>query len=320
MIDPVNVYLRKLAEQGTSTPVTPDKEAPTETPADDNAEGSRTVSDTIDISVEAQKYLQAETEKNAAQAARISYFEQFRPVRDGFSARNLAQGMVDPSAQPFSQNRSFSEVAQAARDELDARYQQMRDSGEPYNSDSVEGIDDYSLFGNLDRRALYAVASNEGGHFSKEEQQKARDLMRGQQGMAMGLYNGPTRLADKFANPAMLDNEQVFKAGIEFLDQVSTEEKAGDVEWAVQRASLQRGYEDEARADGRIPENFNLGHPLVNLILEVLDAWEDHPDWLSKGNTETADQLRDQPWFQNHADRLDNAIADTRAFYGLTDT
>jgi hypothetical protein len=319
MIDPVNVYLRKLAEQGASTPAAPDREAAPQTPSEESAERSRTVSDTVDISVEAQQYLRAETEKNAAQAAKIAYFEQFRPVRDGFSARNLAQGMVDPSAQPFSQNRSFDEVAQAARDELDARYQQMRDSGEPYNSNNFEGIDDHSLFGNLDRRALYAVASNEGDHFTKEEQQKARDLMRGQQGMAMGLYQGPTRLAGKFANPAMVDHEQSFKAGIEFLDLVSTEEKSTDVEWATQRAITQHNYEDKANDNGHAPENFDIGHPLVSLILEALDAWEDHPGWLNKGNTETADQLRDQPWFQNHADRLDDAIADTRALYGLVD-
>lgn len=320
MIDPVSLYLRRLAEQGPSTSVEKDNNAATESSTDDGGDSNRTVSDTVEISVEAQDYLAAETEKSAAQEARIAYFEQFRPTREGFSARNMALGMADPGAQPFSQNRGFDEVAQAARDELDARYQQMRDSGEPYEADSVEGIDDNSLFGNLDRRALYAVASNEGDHFTEEEQQKARDIMRGQQGMAMGLYSGPTRLADKFPNPALVDNEQVFKSGIEFLDQVSTEEKAADVEWAVQRASLQHAYEDRVRGDNRIPENYDIGHPLVSLVLEALNAWEDHPEWFSRGNTETADQLRTEPWFQNYADRLDGAIADTRALYGMTDS
>ena len=323
MIDPVSLYLRRLAEQGTSTSVDKDKNTPTETSADDGGDGgdgSLSVSDTVEISVEARDYLAAEAEKNAAQEARISYFEQFRPVREGFSARNMAQGMVDPGAQPFSQNRSFDDVALAAREELDARYQQMRDSGEPYDAGSFEGIDDYSVFGNLDRRALYAVSSNEGGHFTNEEQQKARDLMLGQHGMAMGLYNGPTRLNGKFLDSALIDKEQVFKPGIEYLDQVSTEEKAGDVERAVQRANLQHAYEDRVRGNDRIPGNYGIGHPLVSLVREALKAWENHPDWFSRGNTNTADKLRDEPWFQNHADRLDAAIADTRALYGMTDS
>ena len=108
---------------------------------------------------------------------------------------------------------------------MDNKYHQMRETGEPYGTQNFEGKEWYSLMGDLDRRALYAVASNEGGHFSKDEQSIARDIMNGQQGMAMGLYNGPTRLAGEFGMlppTSNADHLQIYKSGIEYLDQVES--------------------------------------------------------------------------------------------------
>jgi|GEM_PF-1120660 len=275
--------------------------------------------DTVEISAEAQKRMQAEEAQNAALDEKISYYEQFRPTREGFSSRNLAQGIVDPGAQPFSQNRSFEEVAQAARENMDSKYQQMRDSGEPYGTDNFEGKEWYSLMGDLDRRALYAVASNEGGSFSKEEQDIARNIMLGQQGMAMGLYNGPTRLAGEFT--ALLptsnaDHLRNYKAGIQFLDQVSIEEKAMSVEWAYQRGSLQYSYELMARGEGVTPQNFDIDHPLVNLILGALET---SSGFSRDADVSSKEELLDEPWFEGYGDRLDNVMAQVRDVYGLSE-
>lgn len=92
-----------------------------------------------------------------------SKYVQFFPARKGYSVANLALGVEDPAAQPFSQNRPFAEVAQAARASLDGKYEKMSKSGKPF-----EDIDRYSAFGEFDRRALYAVTSNEGGLFSEK--------------------------------------------------------------------------------------------------------------------------------------------------------
>ncbi len=275
------------------------------------------VVDTVEISAEAQALVQAEKTHNAVYDAKVSYYEQFRPTREGFSAYNLAQGIVDPSAQPFSQERAFDEVAQAARENLDSKYQQMRESGEPFDYNSFEGRDWDSLMGDLDRRALYAVSSNEGGAFTKEEQDIARNLMIGQQGMAMGLYNGPTRLAGEFgAVPptSNADHMRIFKAGIQFMDQVSIEEQATSVEWAHQRAAMQFVYEDKAQGAGLIPENFNSDHPLVNLMLGALES---SPGFTSDADVSSRKELLDEPWFQEYEDRLDGVIAQTRELYGL---
>ncbi len=277
--------------------------------------------DTVGISAEARELVQAEKTQNAALDAKVSYFEQFRPTREGFSSRNLALGIVDPSAQPFSQNRSFEEVALAARENLDSKYQLMREKGEPYGTDNFEGKESYSLMGDLDRRALYAVASNEGDAFSKKEQKIARSIMSGQQGMAMGFYNGPIALQGKFAAIAPSsnsDNIHAYKAGIQYMDQVSLEEKATDVKWAHQRATLQWVYEKNTQESGFPAENFDIDHPLVNLILEALESAPGH----NKSDMDVSNRkdLPDEPWFKGYEDRLDTALAQTRELYGLTES
>lgn len=273
--------------------------------------------DTVEISAEAQALLKAQQAEDALFQERVDYFEQFRPTREGFSARNLAAGIVDPSAEPFSQDRPFAEVAEAARDNLDEKYAAMLQSGEPFDYNSHEGADWYSLFGDLDRRALHAVASNEGNLFSKVEQTIARDIMLGQQGMAMGLYNGPTRLSGEFAAVAQTDTESINLAGIRFLDQVSDEEKATSIEWAVQRASVQHVYEDKVFARGGFPEVFATDHPVVALISAALEAWEHTPGLKNTMEYRNADELRAQEWFAPFADRLEAALNETLEMYGL---
>lgn len=317
MITAFSNYSQSVLTQLFATPTVDEQDTGTTTARNQPSNIPGVIRDVVEISPEAQSLLEAEQAKQAALEERISYLEQFRPTREGFSARNLTLGIADPSAQPFSQERPFEEVATAARENLDAKYAAMQESGEPYGTNSAEGMDTYSLFGDLDRRALYAVSSNEGGQFTEEEQSTARDLMIGQQGMAMGLYHGPTRLMGEFTEGIQRDHEQGYKSGIEYLDQVSSEEKATSVEWAYQRAAVQRGYEDQVEARGGIAENAASGHPLVALIRAAFDSWEDHSGLMNKGNIESADDLRERAWFEPFADRLDRAIAETRDLYGI---
>ncbi|HEX9881882.1 MAG TPA: hypothetical protein VGA65_05185 [Hyphomicrobium sp.] len=250
--------------------------------------------------------------------SKSSYYERFFPTRDGFSATNLAAAVSDPSAQPFAQNRSFAAVAEAARARLDEKYQQMSETGLPFNTDSYEGIDSSSAFGEFDRRALYAVASNEDGLFSEREQRIATTLMSRQQGLAMALYNGPTRLAGDFVHPSMVDRAQSLKSGMRFLDGVSSEEKAGSFAWAEQRAATQWSYENEMAGRGAVPEDFATEHPIARLIRDALEAWEHRPGVASKGGVESEADLRRQPWLQGLEDQLDQAIAQTQELYGVS--
>ena len=277
------------------------------------------VEDIISLSPEAKAMSQTQQFENELLNTKVSYYEQFRPTREGFSSRNMALGMVDPSAQPFSQDRPFAEVAQAARENLDSKYAQMRESGSPFDKNSYEGVDIYSLFGDLDRRALYAVASNEGDAFTKDEIQYARDIMRGQQGMAMGLYNGPTRLNGEFKQgftPLSSSGHAArYKMGIEFMDLVSAEEKATDFEWASQRAFMQKAYESNMRESGEPPENLSTDHPLVNLILEALETADTKPLIRNDGNISSKEELLNEPWFKDYQNQLEDALAQTRALY-----
>lgn len=295
----------------TSSVEEQNKEAKTGTSQQTDTPG--VIRDVVEISPEAQSLLEAEQAEEAALEERVSYFEQFRPTREGFSARNLALGIVDPSAQPFSQERPFDEVATAARENLDAKYAAMQESGESYSGSGKEGADTNSLFGDLDRRALFAVASNEGNQFTEDEQSAARKVMRGQQGMAMDLYNGPTRLKGEYTGGLLTDEERA-KAAIDYLDQVSLEEKATDIEWAHQRAAVQNNYVNQVEARGGIAENTASGHPLVTLIRSAFD-W----GMVQRGNIEDADDLRRQEWFAPFADRLNQTIAETRELYGVED-
>lgn len=257
MVTALNSYTQSFASQNYAARTALDTNAGKSAPA---STGNSAATDTVDISAEAV----------AAQAAapadsRVAYYQQFRPTYEGFSSYNMALGIVDPSAQPFSQNRSFADVAQAARDSLDTNYKKLKAIGQPYDASHATTEDQSSLFGELDRRALYAVARNEGGIFTPTEQRQARDIMRGQQGMAMGLYNGPTALADKFLGADVTGLAKSFKAGMTFMDMVSAEEKATDAEWATQRSNLRRGYENVTSSK----EEDDTKNPLL-ILLEAL--------------------------------------------------
>jgi hypothetical protein len=115
----------------------------------------------------------------------------------------------------------------------------------------------------MGRRSLYAVASNAGGQFDKEEQGAAQYLMAQQQGAAMGLDFGAIQF--------QIDPAAGYKSGIEFLDSVSNEEKAS-FEWAVQRAASQYAYEVLMRRDGKEPEVLDSTNPAVKMIKGALEA------------------------------------------------
>ncbi|MEO1038277.1 MAG: hypothetical protein AAFX09_01940 [Pseudomonadota bacterium] len=246
------------------------KEASADKPKSDSS-----ITDTVSISQDAIRMAE-----KAALSAKASYWLDFYPGREGFSTTNLAAAVVDPGAQPFSQNRSFAEVAQAARESMDSRYEAMRESGKPFRWNSAEGeprgtfggLDINAVFGELDRRALYAVASNDGGLFTKKEQQAAAGIMSQQQGNAMGFRSGPTSAAKNHVDPFMGNTEERFKAMNRFLDRVSIEERTTSIEWAQQRASGQRNVENYARERGETPEPFSTENMLLRIMLEAYDA------------------------------------------------
>jgi hypothetical protein len=183
-----------------------------------------------------------------------SQYAQYFPTRNGEPANALADAVTNPSLETFSKDKSFGQVAKDARTELNAQYAAMKKSGKPFDTNSYEGQDWHSAFQNFDRRALYGVSSNEGGNFTKEEQDMASSLMSQQQGLAMGLYSGPTRLEGSFTDQFSGDITAQMKEAVAFLNNVSAEEKSSGT-WMSSIITAQNSYEylanhkDEKRTD-----------------------------------------------------------------------
>lgn len=243
----------------------------------------------------------------------VNGFNKYFPSREGFSSVDLSNAVTEPGKDTNSAGMSLGEAAKDARVRMDVNYAAMAASGKPFDPNSNEGQDTYALFGNLDRRSLHAVSSNVGGLFSQEEQDMARSIMSQQQGLAMGAYAGPTRLAGDYAfgdSPVrMNDYAGAGKAAVSFLDGVSADEKAS-VGWAMGRASAQRLYDSGMEMNGLAPENLDSDIPLVKLIRAAMATMEsDAGRGMTTGFVRTADDLKAQPWFKGFESRLDALLS-----------
>jgi hypothetical protein len=188
----------------------------------------------------------------------------FFPVRKGMNADALVLGVTQPGAVSSSKDKTFPEVAADARKRMDVKYAQMKAGEKPYDA-SVE--DKNALMGDLDRRSLNAVATNEGGKFSSDEQEAAKALMQQQARLAAGHYSGPEDQKKNWKDPFANDPIGRAKAALNFLDNMSPEEKTKP-EWLSQHQTLQDALtqygKDDAVAGGKKKD----GH--FNNLAEIL--------------------------------------------------
>ncbi|MBV6822691.1 hypothetical protein [Pseudomonas sp. PD9R] len=159
----------------------------------------------------------------------------FFPVRPGMNADALVLGVTQPGATSSSKDKTFAQVATDARKRMDDKYAQMKAGDKPYTG-SVE--DRNALMGDLDRRSLNAVATNEGGQFSKDEQDAAKALMQQQSRLATGYFSGPEDQRKDWKDPFANDPVGRAKAALNFLDNMSPEEK-NTPQWLSQHMTLQ---------------------------------------------------------------------------------
>jgi hypothetical protein len=175
----------------------------------------------------------------------IANYSPYFPVRSGMAADALVLGVSQPGATSSSKDKTFADVASDARKRMDEKYALMKDSGKPYDGSDT---DRNSLMGDLDRRSLNAVATNEGGQFSTAEQAAAKGLMRQQERLTTGYYSGPADQQKNFTDPYANDPIGRAKAALGFLDNMTAEEKT-DPQWLIQHQTLsdalaQTGTED----------------------------------------------------------------------------
>ena len=170
------------------------------------------------------------------------------------TAASLSDTLAALNGSPSDNStETFSQVAADARAALDAGYKRLGKTGDDYTTgdqwDNTVGIK------NMDRRTLYAIASNQGGQFSQAEIDAARFTMNKQESDAM-------MAADPFSqNPAA-----AFKAAATFLDQAASPEEKSSLYWAQDRGSAECGYQRCMLEKGQTPEDVSTGNPVVDLF------------------------------------------------------
>lgn len=259
------------------------------------ASGGKSGQDVVELSIFAQVTL-------AESKAAPNYYAQFMPVRQGFSNAAISNTVENPGAESSSAGKSLSEVAKIARQMMDNTYAAMKESGKPFDINSPGGVDANTLVGNLDRRTLYAIKTNQDGLFTKEERMVADVVMFNQEALAAGLYSGPIELTGKFQDRFGENHVARSNFFAKWLDKVSDDEKSSPA-WGYMRASAQLGSQ-ELNAKKKSP--LEIKNPLAQLIYEAMAAAErNDPDSLrTTGRVDSYQDLLNQPWFKGYEERL----------------
>ena len=153
-------------------------------------------------------------------------------------------------------DQDFAIVTAQARTALDNLYKAANVSA-PF-ADDEPTID----ISGLDRRAIYAIASNSQGLFSADEQKLAAQELQQRFDAAMK----PALEAAKLLN----DYSSLYKTALAYFDGMSPEEKA-DPAWTRQRAALSQGYQQALQNPAALPQDI-ANDPLADFIARDAEA------------------------------------------------
>lgn len=210
----------------------------------------------------------------------------FFPVRSGMNADALILGVSKPGAISSSKDKTFAEVAADARKRMDEKYALMTASGKPYTGSDE---DRNALMGDLDRRSLNAVATNQGGKFTAQEQASAQALMRQQARLATGYYSGPADQQKNWKDPFINDPFGRATAALAFMDNMSPEEKATP-EWLTQHLSLEAALNQSGGTD---PAEKKTGHfhNLAEILAGIVTDGSDSEQSSSAKNADPSAEI-----------------------------
>jgi hypothetical protein len=210
-------------------------------------------------------------------------------------------------------DESFADVTANARAVIDAGYAKLKAAGTSFSYDTASTDQINTIYGSLDRRSLYAIASNSGGQFTDQEQTFANDCMTYQLETALGERTGADA-SPGVPSPGKVDyaNDPApgYLAGIKFLDSASPEEKAS-ANWAQRRAILQTAYQETLQPKDGPPQNVDSGNPIVNLLAAALKGLKASQPGVGGTYVKDFDQLKNTPAFANIASELQQAIQQT---------
>lgn len=179
---------------------------------------------------------------NAAEASNSNSFDPNAATNLTLSDAAKAQ-LAAAAATP-----DFTTVTNDARAALDKLYAAAKVTG-PLGSDGKATID----LSSLDRRSLFAIATNSGGKFTPDEQKVASDEQTKRFNAALGPAASATSMTGSYT--------VVYKAALDYLDGASAEEKA-TATWAAQRAAVLTGYNAARQAQDTAPSGIS-GDPVA---------------------------------------------------------
>ncbi|ABD89869.1 hypothetical protein [Rhodopseudomonas palustris] len=123
----------------------------------------------------------------------------------------------------------FATITTVARAALDKLYAAAKATG-PLDADGKLTVSLTSF----DRRALFAVATNNGGKFTPDEQSVAAAALDSRFNAALAPAAQTTKLTG--------DHGAIYKAALDYLDAASPEEKATSI-WTAQRNAVAKGVQ-----------------------------------------------------------------------------
>lgn len=207
------------------------------------------------------------------------------------SAKTLTEAIA---AAANSASYDFATVGKNARTVLNAG---ITAYGQPPSSQttSAQWI---KMFGGMDRRSLFAVSSNQGGQFSSQEQQAAKNLMATQLanvGNVSSSASTPDQIAD-------------YSAKASFLNNVSPEEK-NTASWAYSMADAQTSAR-MADINSRMPQPSGGPSPLLNVLMGAMyNTRTQSSTPVSFGTVNSLSDITSQPWASSYASQIESAFA-----------
>lgn len=191
-------------------------------------------------------------------------------LADALNAAEAGNNALDPSA---ATNMTLSDAAKArmaaeaktpdfttvtndARAALDKLYAAAKVTGPIV--DGKTAID----LSSLDRRSLFAIATNSSGKFTPDEQSVAYGELTNRLNAALAPAAAATSMTKNYT--------VVYKAALEYLDGASSEEK-GTAAWSAQRAAVLKGYEAAKQKPDTAPSGIS-GDPVASYLAKYPDG------------------------------------------------
>ena len=200
------------------------------------------------------------------------------------------------AAAQSSASLPFATVGQNARTVLDAGIAAYGATPD----DSTSAKDWTTIFGGMDRRSLFAVASNQGGQFSAVEQTAAKALM-SQQVTDAGTVNSSDPVSTQLAG---------YAKRIDLLSNVSPEEKQ-TASWAYAFAAAKTNA-NMIDFDSRMPQTDSSSSPLVSVLMGAMNnAQTLAAAAVNFGSVDNVGQITSQSWAKDYATQIESAFAAT---------